>query len=484
MQEDDYEDMIDGEDAIFGNEEKPQTSTNYSNTIEDSVLSSLIVNFNHLSDLFEKIGENDFYVKENKLLYKSIKNIAISSEEIDDMVLSDMYSRVADISPVNALTEIKKKTQKAKEDKEAGEDDVDRIRKAFVSHFRLLKTYTAQREKEALAKKILTSKGKFSPDDMVGDLFDISSNLNEIADSISIRESNVQHISKSVSKLLDSINKALNSDDPDSIVGVSTGFSKTDDVYSGYHAGDLVVLAGRPSMGKTAMSVQKMVNIAFKGTPVIFFSSEMPAEQISMRILGNLAKIDSQRIQKGQMSDGEWIRLKNAVKVLDKLPITIDDTNGITISEIDQRVNKWYNSEVLPRKKKDGIIFVDYLQIIKTTKNYSTTNERVTEISGASKNIARKYKVPLVMLSQLNRALEQRPNKRPMCSDLRDSGAIEQDADVIEFIYRDEVYNKESASKGVAELITAKCRNGCLGVLFTKFVAEHQIFSEIEYKKE
>jgi len=485
MHEEQEDEMIDGEDALFGNnngthvEEKHEVSSNYSTHIEESVLACCILHSTQIKDVIERINVSDFYTKENKSLFSAIKIAIESNSEFDEMVLSDLFSKEADISPVNALNEISRLSNHKTYKKKLSNEE---IRRKFVSHFKILKTYSAQRYKEIMAKKILTSKISSTPDEMVQQLSDISSEFNDIANTISVRENKTHHIKDAVNKLMKKVDKALESDD--STLGITTGFDKTDDIYSGYQPGDLIILAGRPSMGKTAICIQKMLNAAMKGIPVIFFSSEMPSEQIGLRMLANLAKINSMKIAKGQMSDGEWVRLKHAIKQLQELPITIDDTNGITISEIRQKTQQWYNEYVLPREKKDGLAIADYLQIIETTKVFPNPNERVGHISKQSKSIAREFSIPFIMLSQLNRKLEERPNKRPMNSDLRDSGSIEQDADIIVFIYRDEVYNKESAAKGIAELIYGKFRNGGLGTLFLDFKPEHQAFTEREYRSE
>lgn len=485
--------MVDGEDILFGDnsnevgyedennegESYDEVSDNYSIHIEESILACCILYSTDVRDIIDRINENDFYTLENKALFKAILKAISSNSAFDEMVLSDLFSKEADISPANALSEITRLSNHRSYKMEMSSEDK---RQKFISHFKILKTYSAQRYKEMLAKKMLTSKNSNTPDEMVSHLADISNEFNNIANTISVRENNTHKIGDVVKNLMHKIDDVISGED--SVIGVTTGFDEADDIYSGYQAGDLVILAGRPSMGKTAISIQKILNIATKGIPVIFFSSEMPSDQISLRMLSNLSKIESKKIKEGRMSDGEWVRLKNAVKILKGLPITIDDTNGITISEIRQKTQVWYNEEVLPRERKDGIIFCDYLQIIETNKAYSTMNDKVTEISKNSKNIAREFKIPFVMLSQLNRRLEERPNKRPMNSDLRDSGAIEQDADIIVFIYRDEVYNKETADKGIAELIFSKFRNGGLGTLFLNFKPEHQVFIEKEYRSE
>ena len=276
MHEEQEDEMVDGEDALFGkdentdSEEKHEVSSNYSIHIEESILACCILHSSQIKDVIERVNISDFYTKENKCLFSSIKTAIESNSEFDEMVLSDLFSKEADISPVNALNEISRLSNHKTYKKKLSNEE---IRRKFISHFKILKTYSAQRYKEIMAKKILTSKISSTPDEMVQQLSDISTEFSNIAGTISVRENNTHHIKDAVKKLMGKVEVAL--EDGNSTLGITTGFSKTDDVYSGYQAGDFVVLAGRPSMGKTAIAIQKMLNIAMKGIPVIFFSSEI-----------------------------------------------------------------------------------------------------------------------------------------------------------------------------------------------------------------
>lgn len=256
-----------------------------------------------------------------------------------------------------------------------------------------------------------------------------------------------------------------------SITGVATGFTDLDNLTSGLQPGDLVIVAGRPSMGKTAFALNIAENAAVGlKLPVAIFSLEMPGEQLAMRLMSSLGRINAHRLRTGKLEDEDWPRLTSAVGMLAEASIYIDDAPALTPLELRAR------SRRLKREHGLGLIVVDYLQLMQASES---TENRATEISGitrALKGLAKELNVPLIALSQLNRSLEQRPNKRPVMSDLRESGAIEQDADVIFFIYRDEVYNEESEDKGTAEIIIGKQRNGPIGKARLTYLGEYTRF--------
>ena len=256
------------------------------------------------------------------------------------------------------------------------------------------------------------------------------------------------------------------------ITGVSTGFKDLDNLTSGLQESDLVVIAGRPSMGKTSLAMNLAENAAVGSKlPVAVFSMEMPGQQLAMRMLSSLGRINAHRVRTGQLHQEDWPRLTSAMGLLDQAPIFVDDSAALTPSELRSRVRR------LTREHgKLGLVIVDYLQLMQTGESAENRTVEVSNITRALKIIAKEARVPVAVLSQLNRGLEQRPNKRPIMSDLRESGAIEQDADLILFIYRDEVYNEDSPEKGTAELIVAKQRNGPTGTVRLTFLGEFTRF--------
>ena len=256
------------------------------------------------------------------------------------------------------------------------------------------------------------------------------------------------------------------------MTGVPTGFADLDERTSGLQPGDLIIIAGRPSMGKTALALNITEHVALNAKmPVAVFSMEMGASQLALRMIGSVGRLDQHKLRTGRLAAEDWEKLSAALGRLSEAPILIDETpalNAIEVRSRARRLAKTYG--------KLGLVVVDYLQLMQASTQGENRATEISEISRAMKSLAKELKVPVVALSQLNRSLEQRPNKRPVMSDLRESGAIEQDADVILFIYRDEVYNPDSQDKGVAEIIIGKQRNGPIGTVRLTFLGEHTRF--------
>ncbi len=274
-----------------------------------------------------------------------------------------------------------------------------------------------------------------------------------------------------LTRAVDRIDALFQQDNP--ITGVPTGFADFDEMTSGLQPSDLIIVAGRPSMGKTtfAMNVAEHVAVREK-LPVAVFSMEMPGEQLAMRLMSSLGRIDQHKVRTGRLEDEDWPRLTAAVGELAEAPLYIDDTPALTPNELRARARR------LTRESggKLGLIVIDYLQLMQVAGRSENRAGEISEISRALKGLAKELDVPVIALSQLNRSLEQRPNKRPVMSDLRESGAIEQDADVIVFIYRDEVYNEDSPDKGTAEIIIGKQRNGPIGTVRLTFLGQYTRF--------
>ena len=264
------------------------------------------------------------------------------------------------------------------------------------------------------------------------------------------------------------------------ITGVPTGYSEMDKMTAGLQPSDLIILAGRPSMGKTSFAMNIAQHAAqVEKIAVAVFSLEMSKEQLTMRLLSSAGRIDSQRIRTGKLHDDDWPKLTRAVGMLTEAPMYIDDTAAISVLEMRAKVRR------LSARSPLGLIVVDYLQLMRGHSNENRTQE-ISEISRSLKAMAKELKVPVIALSQLNRGLESRTDKRPMMSDLRESGAIEQDADVICFIYRDEVYNKadDNPNKGISEIIIGKQRNGPTGTVKLTFIKEYTMFENLSHYDE
>ena len=282
-----------------------------------------------------------------------------------------------------------------------------------------------------------------------------------------------QEVNPLLQKAIEKIDELFNSGGD--ITGMSTGFKDLDGMTSGLQPSDLVIVAGRPSMGKTSFAMNLVENAVLgQKKPILVFSMEMPADQLIIRMLSSIGRIDQTRIRNGKLEQEDWPKLSTAVSKLKDVPLFIDDTPALTPTEVRSRARR------ISREHGGlGMIMIDYLQLMQVAGASDGRTAEISEISRNLKAIAKEFKCPMVALSQLNRSLEQRPNKRPVNSDLRESGAIEQDADVIMFIYRDEVYNEDSPDKGIAEIIIGKQRNGPIGNCRLAFVGQFTRFENL-----
>ena len=260
--------------------------------------------------------------------------------------------------------------------------------------------------------------------------------------------------------------------DGSDVTGMPTGYADLDQKTSGMQPGDMIIIAGRPSMGKTAFALNIAEHVAVEmGQPVAIFSMEMPGTQLAMRFLSSIGKLDQHRVRTGRLNDDEWARLTFALGKLHEAPIHIDETPALNATELRARSRRLFR-----QYGRLGLIVIDYLQLMSSVRDTENRATELSEISRAVKGLAKELNVPVIALSQLSRNVEQRPNKRPVMSDLRESGAIEQDADLIQFIYRDEVYNPDSPDKGTAESIIATQRNGPIGTGRLTFLGEYTKF--------
>jgi len=295
-------------------------------------------------------------------------------------------------------------------------------------------------------------------------------------------------VTRILSRAIKAIEKRY--DKKQAITGVPSGYHKLDAMTSGFQPSDLVIIAGRPSMGKTALVMNAVQNAAIEfGVPCLVFSLEMSKEALVERLLCAEARIDSTRLRGGFLEQRDWIHLTKAATRISEAPIVIDDSGAPTLLDIRAKARRWRaDSNIFKVPDAHGVIVVDYLQLIhgrpQGHREESSREREISEISRGLKALAKELRVPVIALSQLNRAVEARADKRPMMSDLRESGAIEQDADVIAFVYRDEVYNKESGDKGVAEVIIGKQRNGPTGTVRLKFLNEYTRFENLAEERD
>jgi replicative DNA helicase len=306
------------------------------------------------------------------------------------------------------------------------------------------------------------------------------------------KEGGFRHATEVLREVIARIDELYQSDS--SITGLASGFADLDTMTSGWQDADLVIVAGRPSMGKTAFALNMAEHaMLHQQRPVLVFSLEMPASQLVMRLLSSIGRIDQSRMRSGRLESEDFNRLAGAAARLKDRPLFIDDTPGLNPMELRNRVRRLVRErreqlkrdhpetapEQLDRESRPALILVDYLQLMSAATPVEGRVQEISQISRELKTVAREFDCPLVALSQLSRNVEQRPNKRPINSDLRESGAIEQDADVIVFIYRDEVYHDDSPDKGIAEIIIGKQRNGPIGVARLAFMGQHTRFENL-----
>ena len=313
----------------------------------------------------------------------------------------------------------------------------------------------------------------------VGQLLDeAESRIFQIAESGARRDQGLLDIKPVLARVFEKIDHLYHRDNASDVTGVPTGYADMDRMTAGLQAGDLIIIAGRPSMGKTALALNIAEHVAVdNGLPVAIFSMEMSATQLAMRMLGSIARVDQHKMRTGKLNDKEWSDLSEAMAKLHETPIYIDEGGALTALEVRARARR------LKRQySKLGLIVIDYLQLMAATGQGENRATEISEISRSLKAMAKELDVPVIALSQLNRAVDQRPDRRPVMSDLRESGAIEQDADLIMFIYREVVYKPDlpEDQRGMAEVILGKQRNGPIGTIRLTFLGQHTRFENYQ----
>ncbi len=425
---------------------------------EQAVLGGLMIDNGTWDQVADLVMEEDFYRKDHRLIFRAIAMLAEEGQPFDAVTLSEWltsHNELNDAGGLAYLGTLAKNTPTAAN----------------------IKAYaTIMRERSVLRQLIRVSTTiadtAYNPDGRSSaEILDTAEKqVFDIAERGARAQSGFTGIKDLLVKAVDRIDTLYQNDS--AYTGIPTGFTDFDEMTSGLQNSDLVIIAGRPSMGKTSFAMNLVENAAIKNrSPVAVFSMEMPGEQLVMRMMSSLGRIDQHKIRTGKLDDTDWPRLTSAVGILNDAPIYIDDTPGMTPMEVRARARR------IKREHGLGLIVIDYLQLMQGSGNSSENRAtEISEISRSLKGLAKELSVPVIALSQLNRGLEQRPNKRPIMSDLRESGAIEQDADVIVFIYRDEVYNEDSPDKGTAEIIIGKQRNGPIGMSRLTFLGQYTRF--------
>lgn len=425
---------------------------------EQAVLGGLMLDNQAWDHVADRISENDFYRLDHRLIYRTMSDLVLQSKPLDIITVSEALENSKEIENVGGLAYL------------------GSLAKNTPSAANIAAYSDIVRERSILRKLVevggeITESG-FSPNGRSAiELLDVAERkVFSIAERGHRNIGGPQIISEVLAKTVDRIDALFQANSP--ITGISSGFSDFDRMTSGLQAADLIVVAGRPSMGKTTFAMNLAEHAAMKNdAPVLIFSMEMPAESLAMRMLASLGRIEQQRIRAGQLTDNDWPRLTSAISMMSTKKLLIDDSGALSPFEVRakaRRVARSYGNL--------GLIVIDYLQLMRVPGFNEHRSSEISEISRSLKALARELNVPVVVLSQLNRGLEQRPEKRPVMSDLRESGAIEQDADLIVFIYRDEVYHKDSHDKGTAEIIIGKQRNGPIGTVRLTFLGHFSRF--------
>ena len=424
---------------------------------EQSVLGALMLDNSAWHDVAEILINEDFYRKEHRLIYQAMQQQAGESNPIDLVTLAEALDNANNLEGAGGLDYLGELVEHSPSSANI---------RAYAN---IIRERAIQRKLIAAANTI--SEHAFNPDgrDSV-ELLDLAEKqVFHIADERP-RDGGPRPVNPLLDSALERIDLLFNA--KGSITGLSTGFKDLDDMTSGLQKSDLVIVAGRPSMGKTSFAMNVVENaLLHDSKPILVFSLEMPADSLIIRMLSSLGKIDQTRMRNGQLEEDDWPKLTSAVNKLKDKPLFIDDNPGLSPLEMRSRARRIWREH-----GHIGMIMVDYLQLMQIKGTAESRTNEISEISRSLKLMAREFDCPVVALSQLNRSLEQRPNKRPVMSDLRESGAIEQDADVIMFVYRDEVYNEDTEQKGVAEIIIGKQRNGPIGTKLLSFMGKFTRF--------
>ena len=430
---------------------------------EQAVLGSMLTDKEAVNAAIESLKEDAFYRDDNRIIFQAIVNLYSKSEPIDIITLKDELESMDKFEQVGGYEYLASLPDK-------------------VPTTANVQKYIKIVEEKSILRNLIKTANEiielgYDPTEDVEDImdgaekkiFDIMQSKNQKGYT-PIKDVLVE----SFTKLEELYNRKQH------ITGVPTGFAELDYKTAGLHGSELILVAARPAMGKTAFALNLATNAALRGNaPVAIFSLEMSKDQLVNRILCSEAMVDSNKVRTGKLDEDDWVKLAGAIGPLSEAEMYIDDTPGISVMEIRTKCRK------LKIEKNIGLVVIDYLQLVQGNKRTASREQEISEISRSLKILAKEINVPVIALSQLSRAVEQRPDHRPMLSDLRESGAIEQDADIVMFLYRDDYYNKESEKKDIAEVIIAKQRGGQTGTVellwmgnYTKFVNLERRFDD------
>ena len=424
---------------------------------EQAVLGGLMVDNTEWDNIADVLMAEDFYRAEHQLIYQVMMTQSEANSPIDVVTLAESLNSLHELNNAGGLDYLSELSGNAR-----GTANIH-------AYAEITRERAILRRLISVANNIADSgyntggkKAEEIVDEAEQKVFNISDERPQ--------DSGPVFVNPILAKAVERIDELAGTEGD--LTGLPSGYTDLDHMTSGWQKSDLVIVAGRPSMGKTAFAMNLVENaILDQDQPVLVFSLEMPAESLIFRMLSSIGRLDQGKLRTGQLTDDDWPGFNNAVKKLKDRPLYIDDSAGVSPMEMRSRARR-----IVREHGALGMIVVDYLQLMQIKGSKEGRVNEISEISRSLKLLAREFECPVIALSQLNRSLEQRPNKRPVMSDLRESGAIEQDADVIAFIYRDEVYNEDTPDKGVAEVIIGKQRNGPIGTVRLSFLGQFTRF--------
>lgn len=454
------QDML-GPEAMSGLPEGLLKVPPHSIEAEQAVIGGLMLDSTAWDQVAGHVVANDFYRKNHQRIFDAISRLADNGDAVDVITLSELLEQHGELNEAGGmayLAELAKNTPSA----------------ANVRNYaKIVRDRAVLRELISASSHIADA--AYNPEGRTtSELLDHAEQLVfDIAEQGARSQKGFVSVKDLSLGAIERIEELFASDSP--ITGLSTGFADLDDMTSGLQSSDLIIVAGRPSMGKTSFAMNLAENAAIdRGLPVAIFSMEMSGEQLVMRMMSSLGRIDQTKVRSGKLHEDDWPRLTSAIGILSETKLFIDETPALTPTDLRARARR------LKRENPElGLIVIDYLQLMQVPGSGENRATEISEISRSLKALAKELNVPIIALSQLNRSLEQRPNKRPVMSDLRESGAIEQDADLIMFIYRDEVYNEDSQDQGIAEIIIGKQRNGPIGAIRLAFLGQYTRFENL-----
>jgi replicative DNA helicase len=430
---------------------------------EQSVIGGLMLDNRSWDNIADIVNEQDFYRHDHALIFRAIAALADESKPYDVVTVSEWLGSRKELDSIGGLAYLSI----------LANDTPTAVNiKAYAN---IVREYSILRALIQIGNEISAS--AYNADGRTSKelLDEAERKVFTIAEQGAGNSEGFAAINDLLTRAVERVEEMYKSGE--AITGISSGFPNFDQKTSGLQKSDLIIIAGRPSMGKTSFAMNLAENAAM-GTDhaVAVFSMEMPGEQLALRMMSSLGRIDSHNLRTGKLDDQDWPRLISSVNMLSKAKLFIDDSPALSPTEVRARTRR------LKREHGLDLVIIDYLQLMQIGGSTENRATEISEISRSLKALAKELNVPVIALSQLNRSVEQRPDKRPVMSDLRESGGIEQDADVILFIYRDEVYNPESSDKGTAEILIRKQRNGPIGMVRLAFLGQYTRFENLAYE--